>query len=159
MRTPIDIVMQNQAYYIEVHEGPSPFSTDAKDPWLTMAVVATITGARWRGHGELTGDEMQEIMNWCDEKSLVQRAKGRVVELRRRDKYTDFFVDNVQVKTISDFDVSGLRIGGTRSFARSCPPVTWTIPLTSLRWTASVVNACVCQYNAVGRCLPLSKVR
>ena len=44
-------------------------------------------------------------MNWCDEKSLVQRAKGRVVELRRRDKYTDFFVDNVQVKTISDFDV------------------------------------------------------
>lgn len=105
MRTPIDIVMQNQAYYIEVHEGPSPFSTDAKDPWLTMAVVATITGARWRGHGELTGDEMQEIMNWCDEKSLVQRAKGRVVELRRRDKYTDFFVDNVQVKTISDFDV------------------------------------------------------
>ena len=105
MRTPIDIVMQNQAYYIEVHEGPSPFSTDAKDPWLTMAVAATITGARWRGHGELTGDEMQEIMNWCDEKSLVQRAKGRVVELRRRDIYTDFFVDNVQVKTISDFDV------------------------------------------------------
>lgn len=103
IRTPIDIVISRGVYAFELHEGSTPWSTD--DLWLAMALAVTLTGASWRGHGALEGEEINEILGWADSQELLPRAAGRVVENRRRDKSTEFLVDNVVVATFSDLDM------------------------------------------------------
>lgn len=104
-RNPIDIVIKQGIYYIEMNEGETPWSTE--EPWLIMAVATAITGAKWIGPENLDGDELQEIMNWCDETNLLPRARGRVVQVQRRNKHTEFAVDSVVTCTVSDFDIRG----------------------------------------------------
>lgn len=101
----IDIVIYRNIYFVELDQEPTLWSSD--DPWLTMAIATAITGARWKGHGELDGDERQEIMNWLDDIQIPSRARNRIVEVRRRDRHTDFLVDNSVAFTISDFDMRG----------------------------------------------------
>lgn len=102
-RTPIDIVITRGVYAIELHEGSTPWSTD--DVWLTMALAITLTGASWRGHGALEQAESDEIHAWATDQDLCLRAAGRLVENRRRDKHTDFLVDNIVVASFSDLDM------------------------------------------------------
>lgn len=103
IRTPIDIVINHGVYYFEIHEGSTPWSTN--DHWLTMALAVTLTGAQWRGYGSLENEEIEEIQNWCKSQELLPRAAGRVVEVRRRNKNTEFLVDNVQVLSLTDLDI------------------------------------------------------
>ena len=103
IRTPIDIVINRGVYAFELHEGSTPWSTD--DLWLTMALAVTFTGASWRGHGALEEEEINELSGWANAQGLLPRAAGRVVENRRRDKSTEFLVDNVVVATFSDLDM------------------------------------------------------
>ena len=103
IRTPIDIVINRGTYSVELHEGSTPWSTD--DMWLAMAIATTLTGAHWRGHGALAQEEISEIMGWANTQELLPRAAGRVVENRRKDKSTEFLVDNISVASFSDLDM------------------------------------------------------
>lgn len=103
IRTPIDIAIHRGVFYFEIHEGSTPWSTN--DPWLTMALAVALTGASWNGHGSLEEEEVKEIQSWASEQNLLPRAQGRVVQVRRQSKMTEFLVDGVVVCSLSDLDM------------------------------------------------------
>ena len=50
-------------------------------------------------------EEVKEIQSWASEQNLLPRAQGRVVQVRRQSKMTEFLVDGVVVCSLSDLDM------------------------------------------------------